>query len=76
MFAGYAKQIRMPNIAVESISERVAPLDEDWHGCVSHLLNAVMKTCLHSFEKHELLSRVSTDLKAVKTLVRVFRQSS
>lgn len=65
----------MPNIVNSSVSSNIAPLNEKWMGCLVHQLNTAMKACLSSVSTDPMLARIATDLKAVKEIVRIFKQS-
>lgn len=65
----------MPNVVRASVSQRGTNLDERWMGWTLHMLNTIMKHCIDQCGGDEILSRVPSDLKVVKTIVRIFKQS-
>lgn len=65
----------MPNIAGASVSTNVAPFDLKWMGCAAQQINTVMRTVMKIAASDPVLNQVTEQLKAVKDIVRVFKQS-
>lgn len=67
----------MPKIVGSSVSPNVAKPDDKWTGCLSHQYNTVAR---HAFTDENLrrhgLHSVVDFLKAVKTIVRIFKQGA
>lgn len=63
----------MPCIAGASSSSRRVPFTERWVGCIAHQLNTAMKKTIATEDDSN--SIVSKDLKSLKTIVRIFKQS-
>jgi len=66
----------MPCIVGASSSSSKVPFSEKWVGCISHQINTCMKNCLQSKILTGELSVIQTDLNAVKTIVRIFKQGN
>jgi len=64
----------MPCIVGASSSSSKVPFTEKWLGCITHQLNTVMKPSMSDEERRN--TRISKDLGAVKTIVRVFKHGS
>ena len=65
----------IPKFLGASVSPNISPLDERWMGCTVHLFNTVMNSTQQQCARHPELARVADDLKSLKTIVRIFKQS-
>jgi len=66
----------MPCIVGASSSSSKVSFSEKWVGCISHQINTCMKNCQQSKILTGELSVIQTDLNAVKTIVRIFKQGN
>lgn len=62
--------------ARSSVRAGVRERDAKWMGCASHQINNALKDCVASLAISDLseLRRSGEDLKALKTVVRIFKQ--
>lgn len=65
----------MPNIVGASISQIISPLIEMWMVCFAHQTHTAMNLCMRDCKSDPFLKDICDDLKAAKTLVRIFKQS-
>jgi len=64
----------LPCIVGAYASSARVPFNERWAGCISHQLNTVMKHAMDEEDREK--SAISDDLRAVKTIFRVFKHGS